>query len=111
MNWKKISIISSVIVLCVCLAGLAGYRLMQHKEDGLTVEVYQVSDNSYGYKIIQNERPLIVQPFIPGISQKQPFTTPDDARRVGEWVRKRMKAGEVYSITPEELNRLGIKTY
>lgn len=109
MNWKKISVILSVIVLCVCIVGWAEYRFMRNSAPVFAVKVYKTDDNGYGYKIIRDERPLIVQPFIPGVPGKQPFRTSDDALRVGEMVLKRLKSGQIYSITPTDLNHLEVK--
>jgi hypothetical protein len=111
MSWKKISVVLSVIVLCLCIAGFTGRRLIHGKTPDLTVEVYRVDDNGYGYKIIRGERLFIVQPFIPGIPGEQRFRTSEDARRVGELVLERLESGQICSITPEDLDQLGIKSF
>lgn len=66
-------------------------------------------EGGYGYQVSHNNHIAIFQPFIPAISGKKPFMEKEDAKKVGQLVIDRMKAGENYTITRQDLESLGIK--
>lgn len=66
-------------------------------------------DNTFGYEILQNERPLIRQTSIPGMAGNLGFTTSEKAGKVAELVIKKLKQGQMPpSVTPEEMKRLEV---
>lgn len=113
MSWKKNKYILFFIILCVCVVGVSiGYHQLKPDQGKVSiVEVLEVETGKYGYKIIQGERTVIMQPFVPGISGKRFFACPEDARKVGELVCKRMLAGIELSVTPGDLEQLGIISF
>ena len=73
-----------------------------------SMEVIEVN-GGYGYQISHNNHITIFQPFIPSVSGKKPFMEKRDAEQVGQLVMKRMKSGESYTVTLDDLESLGIK--
>ena len=101
-----------VIILFVCVIGIAvGYQFMNNSHSDYVVKVFEVDTNKFGYKIMRDERTVVMQPFVPGIPGKRFFASPDDARRVGELVRGRLDTGQEFSITPEDLQQLEILSF
>lgn len=112
MNWKKINdIILSVCVLLV--VAWVGKELIftETKTSVYSVEAVSVDSDKYGYQIMKDERIVIMQPFVPGVSGKRYFSSPDDALRVGRLVCKRLEADEDYSVTPEDIKQLGVYSF
>lgn len=107
MNMKKNKRISSVG--CIVLLLLCGfvYEYM-HTANKFHLEVIQVENNGFGYKIYEKERLIIIQPFVPTISGKRAFKNKQDAGSVGSLVLERIKAGEDFAISNADLNNLGI---
>lgn len=57
---------------------------------------------------MRDERIVIAQPFVPGLSGEHGFDTASDALRVGELVRERLVNGEDFTVTRDDLQRLEI---
>lgn len=110
MNSKKNRII---IILFVCVIGVAvSYQFfMDNSHSGYMVKVFEIDADKFGYKIMRDERTVVMQPFVPGIPGKRFFASPDDARRVGELVCERLEEGQEFSITPEDLQQLKILSF
>ena len=106
MNMKsnKLKIISAA-VLCV-LVFLIGY--LRQVESRYSLEIIQVKDNGYGYKILEGKRTIIVQPFIPVVAGKECFKTREDSENIGNLVLKRIESGENFSVTWDDLKQLNI---
>lgn len=66
-------------------------------------------ENGYGYLIGCGHDTVVYQPYIPAIGRKLPFTTEEDALRVGEWVCQQITKKESPSVSKKELVLLGIK--
>ena len=113
MNWKKSKFIFFTIfgLVFYYVFGIQHEALTGKELPDYTVELLQLDTNKYGYQIKQDERILITQPFVPGISGKFYFHSPEDAMRVGKLVIKRLEAGAAFSITPEDIKRLGINSF
>ena len=95
---KRSKIIVSIGCLLLLLTvGLACYRT-----------VMKLGENGYGYRIHEGERTIIVQPFIPVIAGKKPFRAEQDARRVGNLVLERIKAGDEFAVSKADLDNLKI---
>lgn len=108
MKKNRKIIIAFDCVLCALLLGgmICGWQIVH--ADHYRLEVIQVGDDGYGYRIFQYDRPVIVQPFIPALPGKETFRTKQDARKVGNLVLKRVKAGEDCSVSKEDLKKEGI---
>jgi len=78
---------------------------------GYTVETLQIDSNKYGYEIKQDERVVIMQPFVPCMPGKMYFESPEDAIQVGTLVAERLEAGVNFSITMDDMKKLGITSF
>lgn len=72
------------------------------------LEVMQVGDSGYGYRVYQGEQVIIVQPFIPVIPGRKAFQTEQDALHLGSIVLERIKAGDDFAVSKADLKELGI---
>lgn len=105
---KRSKIIVSIGCLLLLLTvGLACYRTM-NSTARYHLEVMKLGENGYGYRIHEGERTIIVQPFIPVIAGKKPFRAEQDARRVGNLVLERIKAGDEFAVSKADLDNLKI---
>lgn len=67
------------------------------------------SISGWGYTILNNGKPFIIQKHIPAIQGTNGFNTESDAKKCGLFVIEKIKNGVMPpSITKEELQRLGI---
>lgn len=73
------------------------------------LEVMELGDYGYGYKIYEGKHTIIVQPFIPVVTGKRTFRAEQDARRVGNLVLERIEAGNDFTISKADLDNLGIE--
>lgn len=94
-------------LLLLLAVGLACYRTV-NPADCYHLEVMKLGENGYGYRIHEGERTIIVQPFIPVIAGKKPFRAEQDARRVGNLVLERIKAGDEFAVSKADLDNLKI---
>lgn len=95
----------------MCILWMHSEGITRKKKPSYTVEALTIDSTQYGYIIKQNERVFIVQSFIPGTPGKLHFQSPDDAIRVGELVAERLKAEINFSITPKDLESLGVLSF
>ena len=79
-----------------------------HPVNRYRLEVTRVGGSGYGYKIYERERLIIVQPFIPVVSGKRAFQSEQDARCIGNLVLERVKAGDEFAISKDDLDNLGV---
>lgn len=108
MSWKKNKFATFLMIICLLTSLGVGCGANHNKGTLYRVETWEVAPNKYGYKILRDERIMIAQPFVPGLSGQHGFTTPADALRVGELVRERLMKGEDFTVTQEDLQRLKI---
>ena len=67
------------------------------------------ADSTYGYVIMANGRPLILQPHVPGRPGTRGFATAAQARQVAQLVAGKLRRGQMPpSITAAELDSLGL---
>lgn len=97
----------AVVVICLLMA-VIGFRKMETCLFGFRLEVVQVADGGYGYKIYEGRRPVIYQPFIPDVSGKKSFKTPKEAKKVARLVINRIRHGENFSVSENDLKQLDI---
>lgn len=103
-NKKTIGISCLIFLL---LAGIT-YGYYMYPVNQYRLEVTQVEGSGYGYKIYERERLIIVQPFIPVVSQKRPFQSEQDAQCIGNLVLERIKAGNEFAISKADLDHSGV---
>ena len=66
-------------------------------------------NNTFGYDILVNGKPLVHQPNIPGLPGNDGFTTKERARKVAEFVVKKIRKNEMPpTVTIEDLNNMGV---
>lgn len=76
----------------------------------LTYSIFTVSNAQFGYDILQNNKLLIHQPQIPGISGNAGFSSREDAAKVAVLVIDKIKNGIFPpTVAPEELRNLKVK--
>lgn len=85
--------------------------IVKEKNDSVSVlsnKIYK-SDNGFGYDILIDGKIYIHQPYIPGISGRNPFPTYEKALKTANLVCRKMASGfEFPAITPTELDSLGV---
>lgn len=113
MSWKKSNIIfiTVFILIICCVFGIHIESQNDEEPPGYSVEILNIDSDKYGYKIKQNERVVILQPFVPGVPGKQYFRSSGEALRVGRLVCKRLADGRDFSVTPDDLEQLKIRSF
>lgn len=74
----------------------------------LTLNVYQLEDGYWAYKLLTNKKPFIIQEHIPGVAGVKKFKTKTDAEKCGELVLIKIQNSQPPSITRNELDSLKI---
>jgi hypothetical protein len=62
----------------------------------------------WGYNIMADDKVYIHQDYMPAVSGKQGFKTPEDALRVGRRVIQKISHNELPAITEKDLEELGL---
>ena len=63
----------------------------------------------FGYDIYLNNEPYVHQPHVPAIAGNKGFSTPENAKRTGEFVAYKIKHNIMPpSVSPHELDSLGV---
>ena len=89
-------------LVVILLSGMWWSYYYAEKRNRYCLEVIKLDkDQGDGY--------TIYQPFVPVLSQRKPFKTPDEAAKVGDLVLERLESGQDFSVTEEDLKSLGIK--
>ncbi len=65
-------------------------------------------DRGYGYIITLGEDTFIYQPYIPAIGKRIPFSSRQDALKVGNVVRRKLLNNQLPSMSKTEIDSLGI---
>lgn len=94
--------LSLTAYLFCCLAACSGHRKVG--EDELVCRPMKV-EGGYGYMLISGDDTLIYQPFIPSLPGRRPFATKEDAMKVGRLMYDKMYAGEMPSLSVEEVEQ------
>lgn len=72
------------------------------------MEVFQIANSGWGYKIFKQDKTFIVQYNIPAIPEKKTFHSHHDAERVGSLMIHKLKQNKMPSIKVSELDSLKI---
>ncbi len=98
-----------LLLLLVGLAVTTAYQVYEQRQNHYQVQVIS-TPNGWGYDILNNGKPFIHQPTIPGVPGMVAFSSQEQARRVGERVMEKIAQTEALpTLTNEELRQLGVK--
>ncbi len=75
------------------------------RDEGLHCRVVRVGEG-YGYVILQGRDTLIVQPYVPAVGGRVPFTTYHHAQAVGELVCRKLISGDSPAVSRDEVEIL-----
>ncbi|WP_158712816.1 DUF4907 domain-containing protein [Parabacteroides pacaensis] len=103
MNIKRIIGITCLLLLLFSiLLPCVQYQLKTKPEDHLRLEVIP-SGEGWGYQINADQKVMIKQPHIPGLSTVRPFATKQDAKVIGSLVLKRIRHQQDFTVTADDL--------
>ena len=75
----------------------------------ITTKIIRSVNNTFGYDILLDGKPLIHQPNIPGLPGNEGFPTKEAAQTVADFVVKKIRSNELPpTVTMENLKSLGI---
>jgi hypothetical protein len=75
----------------------------------ITVKIIPAANKTFGYDILIKGRPMIHQPNIPGLPGNDGFSTKEKARKVAEFVVKKIRNNEMPpAVTREDLNGMAV---
>lgn len=76
----------------------------------LTYKIINSEQNTFGYDILDHNRPMIHQPSVPAMPGNKGFATKQDAVAVAKLVIQKINKNIMPpSVTPQELKNLNIK--
>lgn len=125
-NTTSISLASLLILfIMTCLPGPSiatdkaiGNQLVEKKDvhknnpyadAQITIRIIQSVNNTFGYDILINGKPLVHQPNIPALPGNEGFTTEEHARKVAEFVVKKIRNNVMPpTVTTNDLNTMGV---
>jgi hypothetical protein len=97
-----------LLLVMLVLAMLTAYLVYQ-RQNPYKVQVFPTS-GGWGYSILNNGKPFIHQPTIPGQSGIVGFSSAAQAQRVGERVVEKIQQDKALpTLTNDELRQLGVK--
>jgi hypothetical protein len=121
---------STTLMILACLflmfnfAGLPGTSISADKTTGqkeveqeknsyataeITIRIIPSANNTFGYDILSDGRPLVHQPMIPGLPGNEGFSTKEKAQTVAELVVKKIRNNKMPpTVTIEELSNMGV---
>ncbi len=110
MTKRNYLLFASFMVLLAVVAWRFANHAEPKQEDMLSVvaEPFQVHDG-WGYKVLVGGKTYIYQDAIPGLPGNKPFTSKDDALRVGNMVVTKLTSHKIPSINEADLKSLQIK--
>jgi hypothetical protein len=75
----------------------------------ITIKIIPSANKTFGYDIFLYGRPLVHQPNIPGLPGNDGFTTKEKAKKVAEFVVKKIRNNEMPpTVKIEDLNNMGV---
>lgn len=97
-----------LLFILLVLAILTGWTIYQ-RQDHYKVQVF-ATQGGWGYSILNNGKPFIYQPTIPGQPGIVGFASEAEAQRVGERVVEKIEQDKALpTLTNDELRQLGVK--
>lgn len=107
MKRRTIGIVPIITVGIVLFGVVRYYSLGVNKEPKLKSEIIQVPDG-YGYQVLNDDKLLIRQEFIPALTGRTAFQSPKDAKNVANLVVAKIQKGTSPRIDFQDLVNLGI---
>lgn len=81
----------------------------QYKDASITFEFIKADSNTWGYRILIEGSPVIIQPNKPGLPGNEGFKTQQLAEKVAKLVISKIRNGEMPpTVTIDELKGLGV---
>ena len=75
----------------------------------ISIKIIPSVRKTFGYDILLYDRPLVHQPNIPGLPGNDGFTTRERAKRVAEFVVKKIRNNEMPpTVTIGDLNKMAV---
>jgi len=75
----------------------------------IAIKTIPSANNTFGYDILLQGKPLVHQPSIPGLPGNNGFTTRERAQKVAEFVVKKIRNNEMPpTVTIDDLNNMGV---
>jgi hypothetical protein len=75
----------------------------------ITIKIIPSIKKTFGYDILLNGKMLVHQPSIPALPGNEGFTTKEKARKVAEFVVKKIRKNEMPpTVTIDNLNSMGV---
>lgn len=109
MNMKRNKKWIGIGLIILLLGGGITYYQKMNLSGPYRLEVMQGEGGTgFGYQIYKGKRVIIAQPFIPAIAGRKTFRTEQDARHVGDLVLQRIRTGQDFAVSKEDLKGLGI---
>ncbi|MGA2781467.1 MAG: DUF4907 domain-containing protein [Smithella sp.] len=121
---SKLSIFLAVLLMLFIMACFPGISISANEAAGkkevrqqknpcasakISIKIIPSVKKTFGYDIIVKGRPLIHQPNIPALPGNDGFTTRERARRVAEFVVKKIRKNDMPpTVTIEDLNNMGV---
>src|SRR5690242_15969909 len=97
---------SAIVLFCSVIISAAILILtLWHSKPEYAFSVYH-TDAGWGYDILQKNKIVIHQDFIPGLPTMKGFAKKEQAERTAELVIDKLKAGGFPSVTSKELNEI-----
>jgi Domain of unknown function (DUF4907) len=85
------------------------YKRSKWKRDHALMELKAIEvPNGWGYDILRDGVPYFHQNIIPGLRGNRVFRTKADALAVGEFIGDKIKAGQLPTITEEQIRDLHV---
>ncbi|GAB2535738.1 DUF4907 domain-containing protein [Spirosoma aerophilum] len=106
---SRTKLIRKGLILVLLVLAVLTVRLVYQRQHPYSVEVF-ASSGGWGYSILDNGKPFIHQPTIPGQPGLVGFASKAEAQRVGERVVEKIQQEKALpTLTSEELRQLGVK--
>ncbi len=96
------------MIVGILLIVSAVYLYYRHTHERVLRCHAMVLNAGYGYVITLGKDTLIYQPYIPAIGGKIPFSSRDDAMKVGKVMCKKLLRNQQPSLNRHEIDSLGI---
>jgi len=127
-NKSTVPVFLAVLFMLFIMAGLPGTSISADEDAGkqevkkevnqqknpyanaqITIKIIPSVKKTFGYDILLQGKPLVHQPNIPGLPGNEGFTTKERARKVAEFVVKKIRNNEMPPmVTIDNLNNMGV---
>lgn len=102
---KKIFITPAILLIVAILVFLIVSKTSIRPKNTYKVQTFECN-KGWGYEIVENEKTIIYQPYIPCIEESKAFPDEKSALNTGKLVLSKIKNQKNPSITIEELNKV-----